>query len=56
MGVVAQSLGNGRNRFHMITIVHYKHWTGRLYFWLISPLNLFFMNRLARAGLRGGRR
>ena len=54
MGVVVQPLGNDRNRFHMITIVHYKHWTGRLYFWLISPLNLFFMNRLARAGLRGG--
>ena len=52
MGVVAEPLGQGRQRFHMLTIVHYKHWTGRLYFLLITPFNLFFMHKLARAGLR----
>jgi hypothetical protein len=55
MGVVAEPLGRGRRRFHLVTVVHYKHWTGRLYFGLISPLNRFFMHRLARAGIAAGR-
>ncbi len=53
MGVVAEPLDRGRQRFHLLTIVHYKHWTGRLYFRLITPFNRFFMHRLARAGLAG---
>ncbi len=53
LGVAAQPLGKGRNRFHFATIVHYKHWTGRLYFLLIRPVNRFFVDRLLRAGLTG---
>ncbi len=51
MGVVAEPLDDIRKRFHVVTIVHYKHWTGRLYFLLIRPFNWFFVNRLAQAGL-----
>jgi hypothetical protein len=51
MGVVAEPLDDIRKRFHVVTIVHYKRWTGRLYFLLIRPFNLFFVNRLAQAGL-----
>jgi len=53
MGVVVEPLKGTRKRFHFLTIVHYKHWTGRLYFLLIRPFNWFFVNRLARAGLAG---
>ncbi|MFO7708029.1 MAG: DUF2867 domain-containing protein [Desulfobacterales bacterium] len=55
MGVVVEPLQAARKRFHFVTIVHYKHWTGRLYFLLIRPFNWFFVNRLARAGLAGNR-
>jgi len=51
MGVVAEPLDDIRKRFHVVTIVHYKRWTGRLYFLLIRPFNWFFVNRLAQAGL-----
>jgi hypothetical protein len=53
MGVVVEPLPETRRRFHFVTIVRYKRWTGRLYFLLIRPFNRFFVNRLARAGLAG---
>lgn len=53
MGVVAEPLAGARKRFHFVTIVRYKKWTGRLYFLLIRPFNWFFVNRLAQAGLAG---
>jgi hypothetical protein len=53
MGVVVEPLQTPRKRFHFVTIVHYKRWTGRLYFLLVLPFNLFFVNRLAHAGLAG---
>ena len=53
MGVVVEPLEAPRKRFHFVTIVRYKHWTGRLYFLLIRPFNWFFVNRLAQAGLAG---
>jgi hypothetical protein len=53
MGVVVEPLPEARRRFHFVTIVRYKRWTGRLYFLLIRPFNRFFVNRLARAGLAG---
>jgi hypothetical protein len=53
MGVVVEPLEAPRKRFHFVTIVRYKRWTGRLYFLLIRPFNWFFVNRLAHAGLAG---
>jgi hypothetical protein len=51
LGVVREPLGADRSRFHFVTIVHFKHWTGRLYFLLIRPINWFFARRLLRAGI-----
>ena len=53
MGVVVEPLEGTRKRFHFVTIVRYRRWTGRLYFLLIRPFNWFFVNRLAQAGLAG---
>jgi hypothetical protein len=37
----------------VVTIVHYKHWTGRLYFNVIRPVHHFVVSGMARAGARG---
>jgi hypothetical protein len=36
--------------FHVVTIVHYKHWTGPVYFNLIRPFHHLVVSRMARAG------
>lgn len=51
LGVVVEPLAGVRKRFHFVTIVHFKHWTGRLYFLLIRPFNWFFTRRLLQAGI-----
>ncbi len=51
-GVVAESLANDRNRYYVVTIVHYLHWTGPLYFNLIRPFHHLVVARMARAGAR----
>jgi hypothetical protein len=38
-GVIAQPLENGLNRFHVVTMVQYRHWTGRVYFTIINPFH-----------------
>ena len=50
-GVVAEPLDNQTNRFYVLTIVHYKHWTGPVYFNLIRPFHHLVVNRMARAGI-----
>ena len=52
LAVVAEPLGNGHQRFHIITVVRYKHWTGPLYFNLIRLFNLLLVNRMARFAAR----
>jgi hypothetical protein len=39
--------------YRVVTIVHYKHWTGRLYFNVIRPVHHFVVSGMARAGARG---
>jgi len=34
-----EPLANGENRIHVATIVHYRHWTGPVYFNLIRPFH-----------------
>ncbi len=36
IAVVVEQLKENINRFHVLTIVHYKHWTGPVYFNLIA--------------------
>lgn len=39
--------------YRVVTIVHCKHWTGRLYFNLIRPFHHFVVRGMAQAGARG---
>jgi len=50
-GVITEILGNDLKRFYVITIVHFKHWTGPVYFNLIRPFHHLVVSRMARAGL-----
>jgi len=52
LAVVAEPLDNGRRRFHILTVVRYKHWTGPLYFNLIRFFNLLLVNRMTRFAAR----
>lgn len=40
-------------QYRVVTIVHYKHWTGRLYFNVIRPFHHFVVSGMAHAGARG---
>jgi len=50
-GVVKEPLEDGVSRFHVITTITYKHWTGPLYFNLIRPFHHLVIARMARHGL-----
>ena len=50
-GVVVEPVADNRRRFHVVTIVHYKHWTGPVYFNLIRPFHHLVVSRMARAGV-----
>ena len=52
-GVVAEPLDSKKNRFYVITVVHYKHWSGPVYFNLIRPFHHLVVSRMAHAGIRG---
>ena len=49
MAVVVQPLEGRRKRFHIVTVVRYKHWTGPVYFNMIRLFNLILVNRMAHA-------
>lgn len=39
LGVICEALPNGRNRFSVVTLVHYNKWTGHVYFNTIRPFH-----------------
>lgn len=47
---VMTPLSNGLNHFEIDTIVKYKHWTGRLYFFLVRPFHHLIFSRMIHAG------
>ena len=50
IGVVSEPAENGMHHYHVFTIVHYKHWTGPVYFNLIRPFShlvVYFMGKYA---------
>jgi hypothetical protein len=49
--VAVEPLGDHRKRFHVATIVHYKHWTGRVYFNLIRPFHHLVVGRMMKVGV-----
>jgi len=51
--VVVESLEDNHKRFHVATIVYYKHWTGPVYFNLIRPFHHLVVGRMMRAGVAG---
>lgn len=51
LAIFAEHTGNTSKRFHVFTIVHYKHWTGPVYFNLIRPFHHLVVSRMARAGV-----
>ena len=54
MAVVAETPGKRkRNRFHILTVVRYKHWTGPVYFNLIRSFSKILVSRMARTALQG---
>jgi hypothetical protein len=52
-GIVVEPLSDDRKRFHVATIVHYKHWTGPVYFNLIRPFHHLVVGKMAQAGVGG---
>ncbi|MFC1825531.1 DUF2867 domain-containing protein [Thermodesulfobacteriota bacterium] len=50
--VEAETLDDNRKRFHVVTIVHHKHWTGPVYFNLIRPFHHLVVYSMMRAGVR----
>ena len=54
-GAIAEPLKNDLNRFYVVTIVHYKHWTGPVYFNLIRPFHHLVVSQMARVGIKSKR-
>lgn len=52
IAISVKNLDSGLNRFHVITIVFYKHWTGPVYFNLIRPFHHLVVRQMIRAGVR----
>jgi hypothetical protein len=50
--VAAETLDDNRNRFHVVTIVHHKHWTGPVYFNMIRPFHHLVVYSMMRAGVK----
>ena len=50
LGIVAEPTSHGRQRYHVLTLVHYEHWTGPLYFNIIRPFHHLVVARMAQAG------
>ena len=49
-GIAAEPLANDLKLYYIVTIVHYLHWTGPVYFNLIRPFHHLVVSRMARAG------
>jgi hypothetical protein len=50
-GVFVEPLEGNRKQFHVVTVVHYKHWTGPVYFNLIRPFHHLVVGRMMQAGV-----
>ena len=51
--IIADTVKDDLKRFYVVTIVHYKHWTGPVYFNIIRPFHHLVVSRMARAGVEG---
>ena len=55
-GIFIQSVNQRVNRFHVMTVVHYKHWTGPVYFNIIRPFHHLVVRQMALAGTETNQR
>jgi hypothetical protein len=55
VGIFKQRVNQQENRFHVMTIVHYKHWTGPVYFNVIRPFHHLVVKQMALAGASANR-
>jgi hypothetical protein len=53
LAVVAEPLGGGRWRYHVVTLVRYHNWSGPVYFNAIRPFHHLVVGSMAWAGARG---
>lgn len=54
LGVIRESLPNGLNRFHVVTLVHYHRWTGHVYFNTIRPFHHLVVGAMMRYAVGDG--
>ncbi len=52
LAVVCEPIDAGHNRFYVLTVVHYHHWTGIIYFNVIRPFHHVVVNHMIQAGLK----
>lgn len=52
IGIFMEKLDQQVNRFHVMTVVHYKHWTGTVYFNIIRPFHHLVVRQMALAGAK----
>ena len=50
VGIFREKVEPRVNRFHVMTVVHYKHWTGPVYFNIIRPFHYLVVRQMALAG------
>lgn len=50
LGVIAEPLESGANRFHIVTGAKFLHWTGSIYFAIIKPFHNLVVACMAREG------
>ncbi|WNG43620.1 DUF2867 domain-containing protein [Archangium minus] len=54
LAVVMEPTSGTQKRFHVVTLVHYRHWTGPVYFNVIRPFHHLVVGGMARSAARGG--
>jgi hypothetical protein len=54
LAVVMEPAGGTRRRFHVVTLVHYRNWTGPVYFNVIRLFHHLVVGGMARSAARRG--
>ena len=49
LGLIVEPEADGKNRYHLITIVDYLHWTGPVYFNVIRPFHHLVVAAMMRS-------
>ncbi|MEM7125726.1 MAG: DUF2867 domain-containing protein [Chloroflexota bacterium] len=54
LGLITEPLTGNEKRFQVVTLVHYHHWTGPLYFNVIRPFHHIVVNQMMKAAVQEG--